>query len=93
VEQRVAALETQMQNVNGLVHATRRQMQTNAEDQNKAMDMERQKRSEEDADLRRLIDTGVAGGVALEITGLVWLFFGLVLANTSTELVKLPLFQ
>lgn len=89
IEQRVAALETQMQSVNELAHRTRSEFESKISAQKDALDKERRERNEEDADLRKLIDEAVAGGLTLEGIGLGYLVIGLLLSTASTEIAAL----
>jgi len=89
IEQRVAALEANVQSVSNLVHATRNEFESEITAQKKALDEERRERNREDAGIRELIDQAVAGGLTLEAMGLVWLVVGLLLSTTSTEMAKL----
>jgi hypothetical protein len=89
IEQRLDALETHVETLSNLVHAARHDVENKFRTQKGALDEERRERTTGDTSIRKLIDEAVAGGLTLEVTGVVWLVLGLVLANASTELAKL----
>lgn len=88
VEQRIAALESEVKNLSGRIQATREEFDSKITEQKNALAAEQRERKEHVAGTRRLIDEAVAGGLVVEATGLIWLVIGLVLATTSAEIAQ-----
>lgn len=89
IEQRVAALETNLQNVNGAFHASRREFEEKIATQETELKREQRERVEADGKLSKLLQEGIAGGLEIERLGLVLFILGLLFSTASTELARL----
>jgi hypothetical protein len=89
IEQRVAALETNMVNVTEAMHAIRADLESTIVDQNQQLEHERRQRTDQDVSLRELITEAAAGGLTLEATGITWLVLGLILGTAASEIASL----
>lgn len=86
VEQRLGALETKLDNLATAVQLTRRNLELEADKRTAAIAAEAQARAAELEKVRTLIKEAVAGGLALEAAGVVWLFAGIVLSAFAPEM-------
>lgn len=75
--------------MNLLVHETRTKIADEARNRRSELESERQEREQGDNKTKRLIEEAAAGGLDLEVTGVFWLFVGVILATASGEIVEL----
>ena len=57
-----------------------------------ALQGESRQREAGDEQIRKQLEEAVAGGLHLELTGVLWIALGIILATASNEISKLPLF-
>jgi len=88
VEERVARLERDLSQVTLAIQETQRRIAEDAQRQTSALQSERRERETEDARTQKLLQEAMAGGLHLEMIGVFWLFFGIILATASFEIAR-----
>lgn len=81
VEDRVKILEALVGNLQTEVGTLTGQVRQEVEDRKSADEAERQERTGADQELRSLLENVTAGGVFLELVGVLWLFLGVILTT------------
>jgi hypothetical protein len=89
LDERVIALEKNLNQTNALVQQMQKQREEDTRKQAAALDSERRARETEDEKNQRLLEEALAGGLHLETIGVVWLLIGIILSTLSTELALL----
>jgi hypothetical protein len=89
LEQRVAALEAEVEALSRRLSQYMTQSDRRAEDLRRALTEEVGSRESSEAELRRIIEAEATGGLNLEMMGLVWLVAGTVAGSFSVEFARL----
>jgi hypothetical protein len=89
LEERVAALEANLQDLNGRHDETKRLLDKEVRERGEALDAERRARTTAEDEIRDKLELSDTGGLDLSVTGLVWLAVGLSLSTASVEIFKL----
>jgi hypothetical protein len=88
IEQRLRALEEQIENLSHAVHDNLATLDERTINQEKALKEEQRERRSEVESARKLIDVAVAGDLGFEIVGLLWLSLGLVVSTFAPEIAN-----
>lgn len=86
IEERVAVLERNIQNVNNRISAALTEIDQNSRAQASALEEERQQRSQQDQTLGTKLEATETGGLHISAMGALWLFIGVTLSTASAEL-------
>jgi hypothetical protein len=89
LEDRVLALERNLNNVSEELRAANQALHTQLGDLRESIRSERQKRQSGDQDLGRRMEAVAIGGLNLETVGLFWLVLGVIATSVPAELVSL----
>lgn len=89
LEERVAALEKNFNQAHLLIHEAQRKIDREAELRKSGVESEKRAREVGDEKNRQLVEEAAAGGLYLEAIGVLWLFFGIIMATASNELACL----
>ena len=89
IEERVAILEKNVNQIHLLIHETQRKLDQEAQVRQSALESEQREREVGDSKNKQLLEEAAAGGLYLETTGVFWLAFGIILATASNEFAKL----
>lgn len=89
LEERVASLAQELIRTSGLVQETRQRLAEESRDRGREIDSERCERRSGDERVRQLIEEAAAGGLHLELTGVVWLLLGVVLSTAPNEIIAI----
>lgn len=87
LEERVAFLETGLGRSFDLIHETQQRITKESHKFSSALDTARRDLESGDDKNAKLIQEAMAGGLYLEATGVLWLFFGILFATVSNEIV------
>ena len=88
LEERVAFLEKGLDQANDRIHEIQRKVTEEAQKLGSALDAARHEREFGDEKNSNLIQEAIAGGLYLEATGVLWLFFGILFATASSEIAN-----
>ncbi len=88
VEDRLAALEENLETLKGEQAKTSKELQQERTKRSEDLNLERQWRESALGEIQTRLETLGAGGLHLERTGLVWLAFGVALGTVPSEIVK-----
>jgi len=88
LEERVAFLENGLNQANMLIHQIQQKIDEEARKHGSAIDTVRQEIRRGDENNQQLVKEAMAGGLYIEITGAVWLLFGITLATASNEIAS-----
>jgi hypothetical protein len=88
-EVRVAALERNLEALAGAVGDLRAKQGQDALRQEAALTNETRQREQGDVETKRLLEIAMAGGLALETCGVVWLVLGVIMTNATPESLSL----
>jgi hypothetical protein len=88
LEDRVAALEAELRELDVRQDETRHFVEKEIRDRQSALEAERQARMKEEEDIRTKLELSDTGGLNLSVTGLVWLAVGLCLSTASVEIAR-----
>lgn len=86
---RIGALERQVEQHDALIRGLQGRIEQESRERKTALDSERSERLVQDEVTRKKLEDEAAGGLHLEVMGVVWLFAGTVLATAPTEILKL----
>lgn len=89
LEERVAAIESRVRELDQRHEETRRLLDREARDRQAALDEERTTREKVDNEIRSNLTLSQTGGLYLSVVGLVWLSLGLTLSTASVEIARL----
>ena len=81
-------LEKNLNQINQAIHLAQKRMDEEARKQASAFESERQDRETGDEKNKCLLEEAMAGGLHLETIGVFWLFVGITLATTSSEIAR-----
>lgn len=90
LEERVASLERSLDRAIALIHETQRTITAESQKLGSALDAARCERELGDGENAKLIQKAMADGLHLEVIGVLWLFFGIIFATASNEILTVP---
>lgn len=86
LEERVVFLEKAVKNNGKQLYLFNKRFEENNTNIKKAIEAESVQRKDADNENKKLITKAVAGNLIIEQIGILWLFFGIVLASSSVEI-------